>query len=163
MSVGLRRPRGPFVRDRSGATMVEFAIISPLLFAVIYLILNFGYFLYCSSMVDDATYFLSRDFIAQASGTTSLSWARTQFAADLNAASFPSVDPSFVLSVQPLSQVDPTQARPTSDAFNVTSKTPTVVRIVYPRHALLGIIPIGGPWAPIFDTPVDVSVVIVPQ
>ncbi len=44
-----------FARDRRGAAAVEFAILAPLFLALVFSILEAGYFFFVSSAVDQAT------------------------------------------------------------------------------------------------------------
>lgn len=47
-------PRRGFIRSRRGATAIEFALLAPLFFAVIFAIFEAGYFFFISSAVDQA-------------------------------------------------------------------------------------------------------------
>ncbi len=58
--MSVTEPRGPLVGDRSGATVVEFALVLPVLMAVILVVLEFGMMLTAQGLLDSAALQVSR-------------------------------------------------------------------------------------------------------
>ena len=58
--LGIKSLPGRFVRDKAGATVVEFALVAPLFFALTFSILEAGYYFFVNSAVEAATAKASR-------------------------------------------------------------------------------------------------------
>jgi Flp pilus assembly protein TadG len=67
----IRRRRAGFWRNASGAGALEFALVSPILFALFFGTFNLGYALYCGAAVRNAVQRASRSLVATPSMSAS--------------------------------------------------------------------------------------------
>ncbi len=152
-----------WVRDVSGVGAIEFAMLMPVFASVMFLIVQFGYKYYYTSVLHEQAFVLAQSIIQPSTRPADLAAAKGSFAANLKSAYGISAPSSYVLHVGQVTASTPSVTPPASDSYAPQSAVPVLIRIVYPAQQLLNLTSLMPYWPALFGNKIDVSIVIVPK
>ena len=125
----VQKGSGAFAGDDKGVTAIEFALIAPLFFALIFAVIEFGMLYHTNSQLERAAFTAQKKLVFKNGRPESAEAVRSHICEQ---AALDCKEAKLVVQVAPLTATQPAAGALTKDSFAFAPGKPNVVRVSYP-------------------------------